>query len=199
MIKNIIFDIGNVLTDFRWAEFLKDKGYDEDMISRIADATVLSKEWHEVDRGILSQEELLCAFVKNDKEIEAEIRNAFADYHDLVTPRDYAMDWIKDLKKRGYHLYYLSNFSKKAEAECKEALAFIPYTEGGILSHYEKLIKPDAAIYELLLKRYGLDPFESVFIDDTKVNIDAAEALGIRGLWFQDAKEGMALLEEILT
>lgn len=42
MIKNIIFDIGNVLADFRWKEFLQNKGFDEKMVARIANASVLS-------------------------------------------------------------------------------------------------------------------------------------------------------------
>ena len=52
MIKNIIFDIGNVLTNYRWREFLEDKGFDEAMIDRIAEATVNSSVWCEYDRGV---------------------------------------------------------------------------------------------------------------------------------------------------
>ena len=51
MIRNVVFDIGNVLTDFRWKEFLQDKGFDEAMIKRIAQASVLSPFWNEFDRG----------------------------------------------------------------------------------------------------------------------------------------------------
>ncbi len=54
MIRNIIFDIGNVLTDFRWKEFLEDKGFDEAMVKRIAKASVQSPVWNEIDRGVWS-------------------------------------------------------------------------------------------------------------------------------------------------
>lgn len=70
MIHNIIFDIGNVLTDFRWKEFLGDKGFDDAMIRRIAQASVESPLWKEFDRGVWSDEELMSAFVSNDPEIE---------------------------------------------------------------------------------------------------------------------------------
>ena len=50
MIKNIIFDIGNVLADFRWKEFLFDKGFNEAMVNRIARASVLARAWYEVAR-----------------------------------------------------------------------------------------------------------------------------------------------------
>ncbi len=56
MIRNIIFDIGNVLTDFRWREFLADKGFDQEMIGRIARASVMGPYWDELDRGEWSDE-----------------------------------------------------------------------------------------------------------------------------------------------
>jgi len=184
MIKNIIFDIGNVLTDFRWEDFLRDKGFDEEMIKRLADATVYSDVWKEYDKGIWADEEILDGFAENDPEIAQEIHQAFGDFTDLVTPRDYAIPWVQSLKEKGYKVWYLSNFSNKATTECAECLGFIPYTDGGILSFRDKVIKPDAAIYELLLNRFGLVAEESVFIDDTLVNVEAAEALGIHGIHF---------------
>ena len=62
MIRNIIFDIGNVLTDFRWREFLEDKGFDEAMVERIAQASVLTPLWNEVDRGVWEEEKLIQEF-----------------------------------------------------------------------------------------------------------------------------------------
>lgn len=189
MIKNIIFDIGNVLTDFRWEDFLRDKGFNEEMIKRIANACVYSDVWKEYDKGIWTDEEILDGFAENDPEIAQEIHRAFGDFTDLVTPRDYAIPWVKELKEKGYKVWYLSNFSNKATTECAECLGFIPYTDGGILSFRDKVIKPDAAIYELLLNRFGLVAEESVFIDDTLVNVEAAEALGIHGIHFVSKKQ----------
>ena len=189
MIRNIIFDIGNVLTDFRWRGFLQDKGFDEAMIERISKASVESPLWNEIDRGEWSEEELLQAFVERDPEIEKELREAYRDIHGMVTPREYAIPWIKKLKENGYRVLFLSNFSKKAEKECAEALAFLPYTDGGILSYQEKMIKPDPEIYRLLLKRYELLPEECVFLDDTLKNVEAAQAEGMMGIWFRTKEQ----------
>ena len=131
MIRNIIFDIGNVLTDFRWKEFLEDKGFDEEMVGRIARASVLNPLWNEIDRGVWEEEKLLREFVKMDPEIEAEIRRAYGNVNGMVTKREYAVPWIKELKAKGYRVYYLSNFSYKAYVECRDALDFLPYTDGG--------------------------------------------------------------------
>lgn len=189
MIRNIIFDIGNVLADFRWRGFLQDKGFDEAMIERISKASVESPLWNEIDRGEWSEEELLQAFVERDPEIEKELREAYGDIHGMVTPREYAIPWIKKLKENGYRVLFLSNFSKKAEKECAEALAFLPYTDGGILSYQEKMIKPNPEIYRLLLKRYELLPEECVFLDDTLKNVEAAQAEGMMGIWFRTKEQ----------
>ena len=76
-------------------------------------------------------------------------------------------------------MYYLSNFSRKAEVECAEALNFLPEMEGGILSYKEHLIKPETGDLSIcFLKRYGLKAEESVFLDDTLKNVEAAEEQG---------------------
>ena len=184
MIRNIIFDIGNVLTDFRWEGFLADKGFDEDMIRRIAKASVMNPLWAEYDRGTWTEEQIIAAFIKDAPELEKELHLAFDEIKGMVTPRAYAIPWLQELKRKGYHVYYLSNFSRKAEVECADALDFLPEMEGGILSYKEHLIKPEPEIYQLLLKRYGLKAEESVFLDDTLKNVEAAEEQGIHGIHF---------------
>ena len=163
MIRNIIFDIGNVLTDFRWRDFLRDKGFSEEMIARIAKASVQNVLWRELDRGVWSWEKLMQAFIAEDPEIADELHRAFDNMQDIVTIREYAIPWVKELKSKGYRVWYLSNFSQKIEIECEGALAFRKDMDGGILSYQDQLIKPDAAIYQLLLKRYDLAAQESVF------------------------------------
>lgn len=197
MIRNIVFDIGNVLTDFRWKDFLRDKGFDEQMIGRIARASVESPFWQEYDRGKLDEKELMQEFVKSDPEIEGELHKAYDDIHGIVTPRDYAIPWVLELKSKGYGVYYLSNFSHKAYYECADSLAFIPYTDGGILSFQDHVVKPEPDIYMLLLNRYGLKAQECVFLDDMAVNIEAAKTLGFYGIVFQSKEQAQQELTKL--
>ncbi len=189
MIRNIIFDIGNVLTDFRWEGFLRDKGFDDAMVCRIANASVKSPLWMEFDRGVLSETELMAAFVARDPGIERELHLAYDDIHGMVTPRDYAIPWVQELKAKGYGVWYLSNFSKKAEEECGESLAFLPYMDGGILSWREKVLKPEQEIYTLLLERYHLTADECVFVDDSLPNVEGAREQGIHGILFESREQ----------
>ncbi len=189
MIKNIVFDIGNVLTDFRWKGFLEDRGFDEAMIKRIEKATVDSPYWHEFDRGEMSYEDIVKGFVSEDPGLEDTLRTTFADIKGMVTPRDYAIPWIKSIKEAGYRVYFLSNFSEKAYYECSDALTFEPYCDGGIYSYRVKLIKPEPEIYRLLCTTYDLEPGECIFFDDLSRNVRAAVRCGYRSFVFTDPEK----------
>ena len=197
MIRNIIFDIGNVLTDYRWRGFLEDKGFDDAMIERIAAASVLNPLWNEFDRGELSSAQVMEGFIGQDPEIAKELHEAFDNIEGLVTKRDYAIPWIKEWKEKGYGVYYLSNFSYQAYVECADSLDFIPYTDGGILSYRELVIKPGREIYELLLSRYGLKAEECVFLDDSEKNIKAARELGFAGIVFETKEQAIEELRAL--
>ncbi len=197
MIRNIIFDIGNVLTDFRWKGFLEDKGFDEAMVERIAQASVKTVLWNEIDRGVWDMEELMQAFIAKDPEIEPQLRRAYDNVTGMVTKRDYAIPWIQELKAKGYRIYYLSNFSEKAYVDCMDALDFLSYTDGGILSYREKMVKPAPEIYRLLLSRYSLNAEESVFIDDTPINVEGARAVGMYGIRFETKEQAEAELRAL--
>lgn len=197
MITTIIFDIGNVLADFDWREHFAGFGYDDEMVERIARATVKNPLWNEVDRGVMEEEDIIRKFVETDPEIEQNIRNVLDDVGTMVVRNEYAIPWIQDLKSKGYRTLYLSNFSKKAESDCAKALDFIPYMDGGILSYQEKVIKPMPEIYQLLIDRYHLIPEECVFMDDTVANLTGAEKFGIHTIHFLSQAQAIEELRKL--
>ncbi len=197
MIKTIIFDIGNVLADFSWEPFFRSFGFSEEVFEKFTKATVKSPEWNELDRGLWSTEEIIASFIKNDPSIEQQIKMVFRNINGIVTKRDYTITWIKHLKEAGYQVLYLSNFGEITRAHCQDALSFMPYTDGGILSYEVKLIKPDPAIYQSLIDKYNLVPEECVFVDDLLENVEAAKKLGLKGvhaITHEAALEGLAAL-----
>lgn len=178
MIKTVIFDIGNVLADFSWEPFFRSFEFSEDVYTKLVRATVKSPEWNELDRGARSTEKIIASFVENDPSIEQEIRRVFQDVNAMVTKRDCAIRWIGHLKKAGYQVLYLSNLGEITRAHCRDALSFIPYTDGGVLSYEVKAIKPEPAIYQALIDKYDLKPEECVFVDDIRENVEAAKKMG---------------------
>lgn len=197
MITTIIFDIGNVLVDFCWEEYLDQFRFSPEIQARIANATVLNDAWNEFDRGNYSEEELIESFIRNDPDIEKEIRLICKDIHDMLRRCDYAIPWIEELHSMGKKVYYLSNFSEKAARECAHTIDFIPYTDGGILSYQEKVVKPDPKIYQILIERYHLVPEECVFLDDRKDNCEAAEKLGIHAIRFTTKENAIEELKKL--
>lgn len=198
MIKNIVFDIGNVLAGFAWQEFYRSFGFADEVYEKLADATVRSSFWNEMDRGKLTDDQLLESFIQNDPSIEKEIRQVFANITDMIKRFDYAIPWLKDLKSRGYGVYYISNFAHKAHVECEKALDFLQEMDGGILSYQDKLIKPDPEIYRLFCERYGLKAEECVFIDDTQKNVCAAQKEGMEGIVFHTLEQAKDELNRLL-
>lgn len=198
MIKNVIFDIGNVLVDFSWREMYEEKGLVGENFERVAKATVKGPFWCELDRGIMNFHEVVEKFVSLDEEMGDEIRKVLYDTHGIVRGRGYAVPWICQLKKLGLMVYVLSNFSEKILKDCKDAMEFLEYTDGGILSYKEHVIKPDPEIYKRLIERYGLNAKECVFIDDLKENVKAANAQGIQGIVFKNFEQAKEELENLI-
>lgn len=182
MIKNVVFDIGNVLVDYDVKGFLLKKGFEPDIIKRIVKASMMSPYWEAFERGELSEDEAMKAFTSLDPEIESELYKAYDNVNGMLTIRPFAIELVKKLKSEGFNVYYLSNYSSKAYYECSDSLAFMEYMDGGCVSFQEKMTKPDVNFYKVFLKKFNLIPEECIFVDDTPINIEVAESLGFKGI-----------------
>ncbi|MDO5520402.1 MAG: HAD family phosphatase [bacterium] len=199
MVRNIVFDIGNVMVYFRWHELMEELSFSDDVIERLQHGMIMTDLWKELDRGILPEEQVIAKMKEKNEGLEHEIDLVFANAERIVEQYKYTQKWLMDLKKRGYHLYYLSNYQRSFfECHKKKVFEFLPLMEGGIVSAYVKLLKPDHAIYQKLLTNYGLRAEECVFLDDTKVNIAAAKEVGMKGIVFETYEQASKELEQLL-
>lgn len=198
MIKNVIFDIGQVLAQFRWREYIEDFGYTSEINERVANATVLSPYWSEIDRGAMKTEELIELCVLLDSEIEGEIREFFRDTSKLVVEYHYASRWLKELKTLGYRIFLLSNYGEVNFSHINEEFDFFRYVDGAVISYQEKCIKPEQKIYQILLERYQLNPSECVFLDDLAANIEGAKSVGIHGIQFHHYQQAKKELRKVV-
>lgn len=198
MINTIIFDMGMVLVDFRWKALFEEMGLTGERFERMANATVRDPVWNEFDRGIWTDEMMLEAFVERAPELEEELNDLFYNrFTELLRKFDYTDEWIDSLKKKGYKVYILSNFSRKGIEECPDELDYIGKTDGAVISYRVNLIKPDPRIYEHILEEFDINPSEAVFIDDNADNIEAAKKFGINTILFtgkEDADKELAKL-----
>ena len=198
MIKNIIFDVGNVLVEYNPDGLMRRLGFDEETLQAVNQAVFQNELWNESDRGVLSPEELLEAFIANNPAYEKEIRQVIDAVGDTISLMPYAVEWVKGLKERGYHLYILSNYAEYTYEKTSHKMEFLPYMDGVVFSYRCKLIKPEKEIYEYICKTYELKPEESVFLDDRKDNVEAARNMGMHGIVFENYAQGSETLEQLL-
>ena len=198
MVKNIVFDISNVLAPFRFKEFLAEKGFDGAMIKRIIKASAMTPYWTEYEKGKLTYEEAMNGFISTDPDIAAELRKAYDSCSGIMGRYDYTEGWISSLKEAGYKLYCITNFTPAGYEQCYDCISFVEKFDGCVYSFREGVAKPDPEIYKILLNRYDLKAEECVFIDDTEENVTGAEKLGIKGIVFTGYEDASARLNEIL-
>lgn len=198
MIRNVIFDIGNVLVDFRWKEHMIELGFDDRCIERLTRYMVQHPLWEELDLGIRPHEEIISDMKALSPMYADEIGKYFEDTSRLIIPRTQAPMWLSSLKQRGINVYLLSNYPDWMFEEHSKDFGFLPYVDGMVISSHVHVIKPDEKIYLLLLEKYGLRAEECVFIDDRPENTQAAERLGIRPIVCRSQEQAAAELEQIL-
>ena len=182
MIKNIVFDLGGVVVAHN-AESFKEKLGEFFSFVFGPDMKCVPMFWQDYDRGVLTIDET-AAEVAKLRNCTAETAKEHMLYAiSLQEEVEPTAKLIKELKERGYKLYVLSNMSKEYIEFLREFPVF-EYFDEQVVSCEIGIGKPDRRIYEYLLSNYDLDPAETIFIDDRKDNVDAAEELGITPFHF---------------
>lgn len=181
MIRNLIFDLGNVLISFNPSEFLRRKEYPANKITTILSDIFYGKEWAMLDNGDISTREAISSISSRSSLNIAETELIFNLRKEILYPIDDNVRLLPSLKKEGFALYYLSNFPLDLFEEIKNDYYFFRYFDGGLISAEARLSKPDIRFFELIFQKYGLAPEDTLFIDDLPANIEAASSTGMKG------------------
>ena len=182
MIKNLILDLGNVLISFKPAEYFEKNKYPDNIRNTILSDIFGSKEWLMLDNGEITTPEAIEAISKRSSLNNKEIAHIFNLRTDLMFPLDTNVRLLPELKKRGFRLYFLSNFPGDIFEEIRSGYYFFKYFDGGLISAEVKSSKPDVGIYKIIMEKYSLVANECLFIDDIEKNVRTAESLGMKGI-----------------
>lgn len=180
-IKNVIFDLGNVLVSTNMEDQLAlDPDIPNDKIPYIM------SQWYKDEDDTIELEEFKKIIPDRLKELSKFIPRLFEYNVRCVNSFNYTIPLIDNLIKNGYDVYFLSNWSKWSyDLLAKHhKFDFLKKMNGGLWSWQAGCMKPDIKIYEMLLKKYNLNPEECAFFDDLIDNVSAARSLGIRSLKF---------------
>lgn len=190
MLKNIIFDFGNVIMNYNPNEILNHyelSPADHDLLRK----TIFeSKEWSEIDAGKIKEKKATEIFTDRvpDK-LKSKVKQIMATWPENVDFYEPVFNYMEKLRQDGYKIYGLSNTGMQFANFVKNS-EMGNYFDGYVFSAQEKLLKPDRRIYEKLIARYILKPEESLFIDDLKANTNAAKKLGMQAFTFKIDKLG---------
>ena len=185
---NFIFDIGNVLVDFKPDLFLREMFAEQGTIDTISETIFKSREWILMDEGLLTHEEASAIFCKREPDLKAEIIHTMQKLCEMLTPMFATVDLLPKVKERGYGLYYLSNYHNELRNYILKEYQFFSLFDGGVFSCDVNMIKPSSEIYRYLLEKYQLDPSKCLFFDDLEENVAAAKKEGINGILFTGAE-----------
>lgn len=186
MIKNIIFDMGNVLIRFDGAYFIRRLDVAAEDVALLRREVFRSLEWARMDRGTMTEaeaKESVCRRLPARLHDAAEKLICMWDRPILEIPGMYEL--VEELKGMGYGIYLLSNASVR-QHEYWPRVPASRFFDGTLISADEKLVKPQPEIFRLALDRFGLKAEECFFIDDSPANIEGAFCCGIPGAVFHD-------------
>lgn len=188
MIKNVIFDFGNVLGRYVPEEMTAAIVSDPTAAAVICPVVFDRLYWDKLDYGGITDEELKAGFCSRlPQEYHADACRIYDRWHTLMPPVPGMQKLVADIKAAGGRLYLLSNISigfAEQYHEVEWIRELFSLFDGLVFSGPIGMAKPDPAIFEHLLTHYGLRAEECVFIDDAPRNITACEAVGIRGILF---------------
>lgn len=200
MVKNLLFDLGGVIMDIE-----KERCVDSFARLGLPDAASFFGEYSQkgpflkLEEGTMSVDEFHCAMrdAIPAEVSDADIDKAFCDF--LIGIPVHRLSSLRELR-RDHKIYLLSNTNPimwdskiKTEFE-KEGRVREDYFDGIVTSFEAKSLKPEAKIFEYAVEKLGIVPEETLFLDDSQRNLDAAAALGFKTLLVSPGNEFMELL-----
>ena len=185
MIRNVVFDMGQVLIRWQPAVLTQRLGLSQEDDALLTRELFQNVEWVMLDRGVITPEEVtrrVCA--RLPERLHGTVARLTSSWWEIyLDPVPGMAELVGQLKAAGCGIYLLSN----ASVALRTYFPRIPgseYFDGLMVSAEEKLVKPQPEIFRLLCDRFHLKPEECVFVDDSPANVESAILTGMDGLVF---------------
>ncbi|MGY3796823.1 HAD family phosphatase [Granulicatella adiacens ATCC 49175] len=197
--KNLVFDMGNVLIEWNSEKILQAITDDRKLQNLLRKEVFETGLWVQTDEGVKTREEMIeIVTTKIGEEYRNELTQLSRYWYKYVDVYTKVQDRIIELSKNGYNIYILSNTAYTFYDLVKEGyLPAASIAKGIVLSCEEKVLKPNEKIYNILLERYNLDPHDTMFFDDLSENIWGAARCGINGFVVENERELLTYLDKL--
>ncbi|UYQ94019.1 HAD family phosphatase [Chitinophaga horti] len=193
----IIFDLGAVLVDWNPRYLYKKIFTDEKEMEHFL-ANVCTSDWNEEQDGGRRLQEATDLLVAQHPTFETQIRAFYGRWPEMLNGAlEGTVEIFRQLNESGkYKIYALTNWSDETFPIAMEIYPFFKWFDGILVSGTEKMRKPHAAFYQLLLDRFSIDAKHAIFIDDNLRNVKAAEDFGIESIHFTSPEALETVLKE---
>lgn len=197
-IETVIFDLGGVLIDWNPDYVYKTIFEDEKKMNDFY-AEICTSEWNEEQDGGRSLKDATEELVARFPDHEHNIRAYYGRWEEMLKgPIEETVEVLKEVKDEGkVKLYALTNWSAETFPIALNRFEFLHWFDGRLVSGEERMRKPFPEIYQLLIRRYNIDPHTAVYIDDNDRNLSAPKEMGIETIHFSNASDLRKKLENL--
>jgi putative hydrolase of the HAD superfamily len=183
---NVVFDLGGVVFWWKPDQIIEGVFKGKDTQDRVKEELFTHPDWVDLDKGILDRADAIERAAKRTKLPRSEISDLMQQLYLSLTPIEDTVALIRAVKRNGNRVFALSNMHLAPLDHLEQTYSFWDIFDGMVISCRIHMVKPDAEIYQYLLNKYGLAAEETVFIDDTEINLTAASKLGIKTIRFEN-------------
>lgn len=194
---NIVFDLGGVVFTWEPEAIITSVFTEPEVRARVRAEIFGHADWCELDRGTLPLKEAIIRAAARTGLAVSTVADLMRQIPLALVAIPDTVDLLYRLKAKGHRLFYLSNMHVAVIEHLVRTNTFWDIFEGGIISCHVHLIKPEPALYNALFEKYALDEGQTIFIDDTEVNIAAAAQLGVQTIRFENPAQCKQVLKTL--
>lgn len=200
MIKNVVFDVNGVLLKFNFLGFLDIFGWTTKVQKDIWNILFASSQSADFMAGKIDNLTFFKALLKHYPKYSNEINQVFKEdsFEQIMLPNYDTIEFLKELKENNYKIYILSNMDESQVLSFKKIAKIDKYFDGEVYSYEVDAKKPNSKIYEFLLNKYEINPKQTIYIDDGKLNVETAKNLGFKAFVFKSAEETIPKIKSVL-
>ncbi len=195
--KAVIFDLGNVLLNWDVDLIINSLDLDLKESAMLREELFMHQDWLDMDHGLLTESIATSMICNRSALSEDSVARALLAAKTSLQPIAGTVSLMQDIARSGIAMYCLSNMSRETYEHIKEK-DFFQMFKGIVISGIERCMKPGEEIFHLTLNRFSLVAVETLFIDDSIANVEAAQRLGINGFHFKRTTDCYLELERIL-
>lgn len=186
---NIVFDLGGVVFTWSPQDLVADVFENKFDQKKILEEIIGKEEWVELDRGTIKPTDAIKSITNRTSLPLPKIKELINKASTYLQPLPETVELIERLKKKGNKLFVLSNMHHASIEYIEKNNSFWDLFDGLVISCRINMVKPEPQIYKYLLEKFDLPPYNTVFIDDTEINLTTANQFGINTIKYSNTAQ----------